>query len=252
MVAPTDPPKDRRLVASMNQLRTRVRRQTGDLDGDRWGTAPLDEAINDQLVDMANDLAISHPGEAITYTTMTYPAGTSDPVDLPAAVAAEAIYRVDDVTVASRPVQLDYCSPLSGLDLDLQTGLVTRGKMVYTLFGPEVNADPADDSGITGRIKLFPRDASSTTLRLYYFQRPFVMPATEDGATTDELDDIMNPFSPRWLELIALGAAIKLLRRDDEVSNQQIMAYAALKQQFTSFAARRRGPQRIRRKRIWV
>lgn len=225
----------RKTAEALSAIRTRVKDELGDTDtvDPRWADPKVNSAINNMLVEMGNEMALRSPGEALLRVSLEY-SGTS-PVDLPAAVGAEAIYRVDDITDNNAPVQVEYASPLE-LD-EFDPGIVSgiRGRFRYTLLGPSTDAD-------TYRILLYPKNQTNRTLRIHYIATPYTM-----GADTDT-----SPLSPRWVELLCLGAALKLLRRDDEATMQQQMAYISLWNQFKQFSRRQRGPQRIRRRRKGV
>ena len=225
----------RRAAETLALIRTRVRDETGDTDtaDPRYTDANIDRAVSDQLAEMANELAIKYPGEALLRVNLNYP-GTN-PVDLPAAVEAESIYRVDDVTNSQLAIQIEYVSPLEGDEWDPGYVPAGRRRFRYTLLGPTTDHR-------TYRIQLYPAPGSygARTLRISYIASPYVF----DGTAGDT-----QPFSPRWAELIGVGAAIRLMSRDEEATTQQMMRHMTLWQQFTSLSRRQRGPQRIRRRR---
>lgn len=228
----------RQAANTLTQLRARVLRETGDPDGDRWAPdssyTDVDEAINNQLVEMGNLMATDFPGEALVRTTMTY-TESSAPAELPAAVGAEAIYKVEDVSTANLPVVIDYLSPLELEDYDPGEVFGTYYRHRYSLFGPS-----GDDKHLTYRIQLYPKATGSMTLRISYIDTPYVF-----GSTTSDT----SPLSPRWVELVSLGAALKLLRRDEEATQLQLVSYGRLMNNFTEFSRRQRGPKRVRRRR---
>jgi len=227
----------RKAAEDLSELRSRVLREVGDPDGDRWSVGntdytDVDGAINDQLVEMANQMAADFPGEALLRATFTY-TESSAPVELPAAVGAEAIYKIEDVSSANLPINIEYISPLAVEDYDPGEVFGSYYKFRYTLLGPS----GADVDAY--RIQLYPKASGSMTLRVSYIEAPFIISATSDEA----------PMSPRWTELISVGAALKLLRRDGEATDIQLMAHQRLWGAFITQSQRQRGPKRIRRRR---
>ena len=226
----------RKAAETLTNLRARVLREVGDPDGDRWNADTLytevDEAVNNQLVEMANQMAATFPGEALLRTTFTY-TESSAPVDLPAAVGAEAIYKVEDVSSANLPINIEYISPLAVEDFDPGEVFGSYYKFRYSLLAPSGTDVDAY------RIQLYPKASGSMTLRVSYIEAPFIVDAPSDEA----------PMSPRWTELISLGAALKLLRRDGEATDIQLMEHQRLWHAFVTQSQRQRGPKRIRRRR---
>lgn len=229
----------RQTAQTVTTLRTLIARETGDLASDgtaqhvRWPTGEVDQALNYQLLEMGNDMAGAHPGDALLNQNLSYSGST--PVDLPSSVVAETIYRVDDITAANIPVQLQYVSPLE-LD-DYNPGETFGGayRYKYTLLGASTNAT-------TYRIQVFPIPTGTLTLRIWYVAPPYV-----PGAAADSV-----PLSPKWLEFVALGSALRLLSRDDEATLQQLGRYERLRKQWQESNRRQRGPQRIRKARRGV
>ena len=227
----------RKTAEDLTALRARVLREVGDPDGDRWTVgntdySSVDEAINNQLVEMANHMATEFPGEALLRTSFTY-TESSAPVALPSAIGANAIYKVEDVSASALPINIDYISPLAVEDYDPGEVFGSFYKYRYTLFGP--SGTDVDEY----RIQLYPKVSGSMTLRVSHIATPFVLQVAADDA----------PMSPRWTELVGLGAALKLLRRDGEATDMQLMAYQNLWMGFVTQSQRQRGPKRIRRRR---
>ena len=221
----------RKTSETLNNIRYRVQRDTGDIDGERWSTENMDEAINNQLLEMGTEIAITYPGDALVTAELSYTSST-DPVDLPDAVGVEGVYRVDDITTSTTPLQLSYVSPLELDELESTTAIDNHSRRKYTLFGPTTDAQ-------SPRIQLLPKPSGTTTLKIYYIATPYHMGSAGDS----------SPLSPRWVELVSLGAAIKLLRRDEEATSQQMMSYGRLWMQFQQFNRRQKGPRKIRRRR---
>src|SRR3990167_1844542 len=99
----------RQTAETVSTLRTLIQVELGDTEGDRWSNAQIDQALNYQLLWMGNEMALRDAGEALLSTTLAY--SGSSPVDLPSAVAAEHIVRVDDYSNTNAPMQLVYRAP---------------------------------------------------------------------------------------------------------------------------------------------
>jgi len=228
----------RKAAETLTLIRGRVLREVGDPDGDRWNAdsnyTDIDEAVNNQLIEMGNFMAKDFPGEALLRATMTYDE-SSAPVSLPSAVGSEAVYKVEDISTTNLPIALEYVSPLELEDYDPGEVFGSYYRFRYSLFGPSGTDASAH------RIQLYPKANTSLSLRVSYIATPFVFDATVPGDNA--------PLSPRWIELISLGAALKLLRRDEEATQQQYLAYAKLNKEFVEFSQRQRGPKRVRRRR---
>tara|TARA_Y100001963_G_C6790625_1_gene455211 strand:- start:5612 stop:6316 length:705 start_codon:yes stop_codon:yes gene_type:complete len=226
----------RKSKETLTQIRARVLREVGDPDGDRWNSdsnyTDVDEAVNNQLMEMGTHMAADFPGEALLRTTITYNE-SSAPVSLGSTIESEAVYKVEDISTENLPIVLEYISPLELEDYDPGEVFGSYYRFRYSLFGPS-GTDPH-----AHRIQLYPKANTSLSLRVSYIGKPFIM-----GSASDH-----SPLSPRWVELVSLGAAIKLLRRDEEATQQQYIAYGKLWEQFTQFSQRQRGPKRVRRRR---
>lgn len=227
----------RKAVENLSALRARVLREVGDPDGDRWTAGntdytSVDEAINNQLVEMGNHMANDFPGEALLRTSVTYDE-SSAPVALPSSIGADSVYKVEDVSATNLPINIDYVSPLAVEDYNPGEVFGSVYQFRYTLLGPSGTDVDAY------RIQLYPKATGTVTLRISHIASPFTISAGSDDA----------PLSPRWTELIALGAAMKLLRRDGEATDMQLMAYQNLWAGFVTQSRRQRGPKRIRRRR---
>lgn len=231
----------RAAAETLSQLRLRVRRKLGDPSANangiaipeemrRWTDNAVDEAINDHLVDMGNDLSIIDMGEALIWTNITYAeSADSDGYALPVGIAGDGIFKVEDRTDEA-PVKLDYVSALEIEDFvstNDSTATVAAQRR-YTLV-----ADP--DSATAYRIIIRP-SASGRTFRIHHVAAPLVLNASGDSIF----------LSSRWREYIAVGAAIKLLAIDDEVPQQLAAAFNALDSRYRSFCNRSKGPQRVR------
>lgn len=88
------------------------------------------------------------------------------------------------------------------------------------------------------QILIRPKRATAN-LRIYYIAPP---------VTVNE-DDDTAPLSARWRELLVLGAAMRLMSRDGECTDDQRVRHARLMDQFNKYANRQQGYQTIRRTR---
>lgn len=216
-------------------LRSLVRDEVGDPDTDadgnaissgsrRWTDTHVEKAINLQLIEMQTLMGIQLEGEGLLSADVSYGAG-EETVALGASVGAEAVLKVDDVTGTSVR-RLSYVSPVEIEDyalVDVMTVLPTR---VWTLVS----------SGTSYALQIRPTPSAALTLRVWYFAAPIIA-----GAGTDA-----HLLAARWHELITVGAAFKLLSRDDECSDQMLKRRQELMDEFTMFAKRIRGPERVR------
>lgn len=227
----------RQAAISLTNLRLRVRRIIGDVDlstdNQRFSdTDDIDPAINDMLVEMQNKLTGSQVDNALVLETLTYGAGLAS-VALPSTVNYETIYRVEDYTDSTRPREIQYVPPEeierwpqdSVSDLP---SLVGKSAYKYSIVASTTT---------TISISVRPKPAGAKTLRIGYIASPFIM-----GADADTL-----PLSPRWQELVARGAAERLMAVDNEGTEQQAAILARLWASYVAFGQKVRSPQRITR-----
>lgn len=202
--------------ATISTLRSRVLTAAGDPDGTRYGTAQVDQAINDQLFEMYNVLA-ADPATFLQSATLAY-AGSATSTALTSALAAVPIYSVEDYTNASAPYRLPR---IESLDLEGRVG-----QMGWALQD--------------GSIFLRPTPGTAVTLRINYISNPF----TIIGALTPLTDQ--HPYPVAHEELIVLGAVKKLERIDDQVSPTLEQDIQRLWERYEMAAHRYRGPRRVR------
>ena len=209
-------------------LLTRIQAECGDPDVTRFSATEYLQALNDALVELGNIMAIAHTGEALLSTTLSYSGST--PNALPSGVNAEGIVRVDDSTESTRSVALKYLSPQEFEDYD-STGITYGTARGYTLMG--------ETSAGSYRIWVLPRPGTTRTLTIYYIATPWILGAVGDN----------HPLSPRWQELLVLKAALKLLRRDAEATETQLIDEARLMGQFVALSNRQRDRSRVPQRR---
>ena len=102
----------RQAAISLTNIRTRVRQVTGDTDTDTdnqsFSDALIDNAVNDMLVEMQNKMNGPQVGAALVSTSLSY---TGDSTALPTAANYETIFKVEDISDTSKPVELTYVDP---------------------------------------------------------------------------------------------------------------------------------------------
>ena len=227
-------------LVARSDVRTRIRHEIEDPDvlrngnavaaaSRRWSDTEVDNAFNYALSQLSKDLGGVHAGENLVYTDSTYTASAVSVV-LPAAIAGgDLIYKVEDLTDPARPRVLPYLSPLEVEHYASTTAWDSiRAAHYYSLVA----------NGTDAHYVIRPNQAA-LAVRIWYIPAPVV---TADDADTHAL-------TAHWLELIVLSSALKLMRRDGEADQQQLNAYAELRDQFRKYSQRQAGPQRIRRKR---
>lgn len=204
-----------------------------DADGNtlaitRWTDDEYQACINQHLLDMATRASLANATAGLTSVDQSYTAGSdTDTVALSASVGPEAIFGVDDVTDSTNPRPLKYISPA-----EIET--IYREAITYT--EPVRYWSLVEDAAGAFFIKVRPRPVTALTLRVRFYAPGVVASATTDAPL----------LSARWQEFIALGAAVRLLSRDDEVATAVWKRLAALDATYTEFCRRVRGPFRVR------
>lgn len=206
-------------AASITSLRTRVRQEIGDIVGDtspdteqaRFSDTKIDRSINDMLFKMYRELSESDPGANLLSADFTYTAeGTTE--GLPEAAAAAPLYKLEwldnDIPVLLRRVDPHRLES------------VRAGEPVWTLLDRSV--------------AIRPLPAEDMLLRVWYIGNPFTL---EGGLSTDQ-----HPYPVAHEELIVLGAARRLLSRDDEWGTVHEIRYQEEWMDFQVQAARYMGP----------
>jgi hypothetical protein len=217
---------------TLSAIRTRVRDEVGDRatypDGSaissgalRWTDTQIDRAVVDELLDLGTELSGRDAGESLLSADLTY---ASPSTALPAGVGYEGVAKVEDITDTNNPIVLDAASHLE------QTPI---GHYRYHFIG----------SATGNSIVLRPQPVGGRSLRIWYDGNPLVY-TPEDGTANDT-----HPLSPRWREVVYLGAALRLLRVGGEATDDQRDAYKMKREQFDKFAKRQRAPKRVRRQR---
>lgn len=240
---------DRRVAGAFADIIGDVRRWARDPAADpqgnaitalRFSNADIMDALNEQIADMASDAGIESVGENLALAQFAYAADSANDggMDLPSAIPADAaIVLVEQVVSTETPTRLrqvgpseieDYARTPDGLSLSSATGAYSA--LAYTLRAAE--------TGIGQRIRV--RPAGSYTLRVFYVANPFEIEATNDT------DDV--PFSARFREYIAVGAAARLLEPDGEIGLNPSMGarLARCEEKFRRFCSRMRAHDSIR------
>lgn len=218
----------------LSTLLSKVKYEVGDLSGDypRYGETQILLAVADQLVDMSNEALARDKSADVLTVDMTY---SGSATELPEEVGHESVLRVDNIEDAVIPVPLQYVSPHTATEHQITIGRSTPFRYRYTLMGP---ADVAENA--RPRIVLFPKPSGSVDLRVWYIAGPMAIEA-------ESMDP--NPQSSRFNEVVVLGAALKLMRREGQATAQQLEAYARLWRSFQALCRRPSGKKRISRTR---
>lgn len=228
------------IADTYNLLRDRVRDMCGDGDSvanQKFDDSEIFRAITDMMAEMWVERQINDRPSFVTNTSLTYPTNT-EYVNLTAATAGQAlvaasIYRVEDITDASRPRDIRYVTPQifeRSRSLEHYRVPFRTGTIVYTL--------------VDGQIGLRPLDTTERTLRIWYF--PAHPSATIANPATDN-----HPFFPGFEELIVIGASRRLQEIDDEIPIARVDRYQELWEKFVVFAQRHAGIITVTRRRRW-
>jgi hypothetical protein len=206
----------------------------------RFSTTDIMDAVNEQIMSMAEDAGIESIGENLLFHQFSYSedAAADGGMDLPDDIPTDAaIVLVEQIPGSGSPVQLrqvgpseveDYSRADLGISPDISGGA----------FSPLVFTLRAAETGIGQRIRV--RPTLACTLRVFYVGMPFEIEATNDT------DDV--PFSARFRGYIAVGAAARLLEPDGEMSNNPglIARLDRYEAQFKRFCSRLRANDSIR------
>lgn len=203
---------------TLTSLATKVQREVGDPDEDRWLLTDVYDAINDALLEAASVARLSKGGDAITYVQMSYMGGA--PADLPSTYAG--VFRVQDITSSPRGVDIPYVPYTEFYPSGVTSSL---GPLRYTLL-----TETTDHK--TGRIEVAPTLGRSLTLRLFVALEPWVV-----STGTDEI-----PIPSRFREYLMLGAASRLLARAREDTSAVDQRLAFQRELFAKEAHRSREP----------
>lgn len=240
---------DRRVSAAFSDILSDVRKWVRDRATDpqgnaitalRFSSADIMDAINYQISDMAADAGIESVGENLLVEQFTYTEDSADDggMNLPAAIPADAgIVLVEQIPGAGSPIKLRQVGP-SEIEDYSRTDLGIEPSANAGSFAPLVFSLRAAETGIGQRIRV--RPSGSYTLRVLYVGMPFEI------ETTSDTDDV--PFSARFREYIAVGAAARLLEPDGEIGNNPslVARLGRCEAQFKRFCSRMRAHDSIR------
>lgn len=227
----------------LSDIRTRVRRELGDPATDpagttistqllTWQDTDIDAAINDQLIEMGTISRLLSTGDALLYTDLTLTDDTTSPgIALPAGINSSAIFKVTDTTgtglSASQPQKLQYLSPdeIENYGSPDLAGVIV-GNVYYTIIATA-----------TGQAIIVRPLRTDHTIRIWYVAPPLTATASGDVVV----------FSETWREIIALGAAFKLLTVNGEAPDQLIVRMQLQAALFRSAVSRQADTVRIKR-----
>jgi hypothetical protein len=243
----------RSAAITLTTMESRVRDEIGDpaldFEGNtipagsrRYSDAQVDTAINDMLMEMYTFIHRRDPGhDLVTSAAVTYSGGGNSSLNLTdniADIAAGAeVYMVMDETTSAVNRRLDYVSPVELESFNSRLGTETRvATRKYTL-------EAQSDGDII--LKIRPNPLQGLSVRVKYVLTPLIW-------QTSSKNDV-HSMTARWRELMTLGAAKKLMRRDDEIPLQSQQEYDRLWMQFMLYAKRVKSGDRkiqIRRRAI--
>lgn len=230
----------RQSALSNQSLVDLIRVELGDLSTDaagsvipvagrRWSDNQIFSKLGFTLVELGNKMAIQHMGDALAWSDLAYSEDTGNTGDvIPAAINAEGIVMVYDVTDVNVPVEIFWMNPHEISQVPVRDPYnVIIGRRYYTL-----TADPTTNDY---RIMVRP-EASGRTFRIWWVATAFTATSLSDSPL----------ISARWFELICVLTAIKLLGINDEVPSTLLLRAQSLMQDFTSFCRRQKHPERVR------
>lgn len=195
----------------------------------RFTTADVTDAINFQIADMASDAGIESIGENLAYTDFTYTEDSGDGMDLPSAVPPDAPVFAIEKLGGNIPERLRQVGPTEVEDFALGLDDATTARA-------DVWSISAAVTGYGQRLRI--RPSAGHSLRVWYVANPFQM-----------IDDATNtavPFTARFREYIAVGAAARLLEPSGDISDQHQIRLQRCEAQFQRFCSRMRANDSIR------
>lgn len=230
----------RNVAQAMSTITSLVRTELGDLDVDAAGNAipaagrrfsdtTIFSRINFALVELGTKMAIQHSGDALVWTDLAYSEDTGNTGDvLPTAINAEGVVMVYDVSDVNIPIEIFWMNPHEISQVPVRDPYnVIIGRRYYTL-----TADPTTNDY---RIMIRP-EASGRTFRIWWIATPFITGLTTDAPLLSE----------RWVELIAVMSAMRLLSINGEVPEPILLRAQSLMADFTAFSRRQKHPERVR------
>jgi hypothetical protein len=177
---------------------------------------------------MYAELAID-PAAFLTSTTLSYTANTES-VAIPAAALYSPIYKVEDYTDSSYPLELLYLSPST-----IDSYVSPFGVYSWTRVG--------------NNIKYVPKPESSKTLRIWYVKNPLLpydaTPYDSSGNPTITSATSQHAYPVAHEELIGVGAAIRLQEEDDEIPKNRLVRYEELWDRFRRQTRYNQGRRRV-------
>jgi len=231
----------RRAATALSLFREAIRAEVRDPETDRsgvakasaalrWSNHEIDNAFQLAIEDLQRDLSERNPGERLVAVDTTFTAGSAS-ITLPTGLTnASLIYKVEDITDSSRPLALEYVSPL---EIERFASPVAARPVPWMAGRWSIAA-----SGTDLAILVRPKPSSDMALRISGLVSPTIVTSSSDA----------HPLTGQWYELIALMVAQRLLRPDDEFSAQQQQSLEHLREQMLASSSRA-GPQRIRTRR---
>lgn len=237
----------RQTPAQWSAVRTRIRKEISDPatrpNGStipsgtlRFQNSDILDAVNETLRFLGlKDMQIQSAPNLLS-VDVTY---SSDPVDLPDAIGgSDLIRKVEYISPSpTYGVNVDWVSHTEINDHAQVWGNARPYK--FTLEALPLTGAPTDEYPKL-RMRIRPSPATGQTFRVWYEAPPIIV-----GGDSDAHD-----FFGRWQDLIVLRSAFNILRRDSEMTEQQMTALAEYQRMYDKLGRTVRTPQRIRRARI--
>lgn len=211
-------------AATITSLRLHVREELGDILGDtapdseqmRFTDTKIDRAIEFMLFKMYRTMNEEDAAVALQSVDVTY-AADAETQALPTApvdIASSPIHKVDHLETADFPRLLRRIDP-QNLERE-------HDEYVWCLLDRSIAVRPVPTTALT--------------LRVWYIGNPFTVIGGTPG--TDQ-----HPYPVAHEELIVLGAARRLMSRDDEWGTVHEMRYQEEWNDFEIQSSRHNGPQ---------
>ena len=222
---------DKAAAYTVVELQTAIRRILGDTDSQRWTDAVLNEQINFELKRMSAEWGLGQAAQAMESTTLSYPGG-SDSVALPSGPDVNPIFMVEDYTTTTAPIRLEFASFLESDGYDTNTDYRYFKGYMWARAGTDIAIRP---------------NGKTMTLRIWYLRSPYAF--TLDGSGDEDDGTDQHPWPVQHEELIAVGAAYRLLMIDEEVPGGLFERYEDLWKRFVRSKSYNRGPKYVRNNR---
>lgn len=219
-----------------------VRKWVNDRDEDpqgnaigavRYSSGDIFDVVNYQIADMQQDAGFEAVGENILSETITYTEDAYLGMDLPSGIPSDAaIFLVETLRDTRRPTRLRMVGLTEIEDYSLaDAGVASDGPAIADAY-----ALVAARTGIGQRI--ITRPSGGLSLRVWYVANPLEIASVNDSG--------LVPFSARFREYIAVGAAARLLEPTGDITDSLAARLVRCEAQFQRFCSRLRANDSIR------